>query len=172
MQIRAENSRACPWWICSDGLPRGEQDPWAEESSCRMARCELRPAQPEERQMVVTRLTTLRTTEFCSRLSAGGLAMADRQLGIFENNASYVENGRRKYIWGNAPMNARLGGPVMYLYKHRMGWNNGQNIVHEAVHGLLNPNRLIPTYYADGATTELGLSIDQTARYCMGLRGR
>jgi hypothetical protein len=23
MQIRAENSRACPWWICSDGLPPG-----------------------------------------------------------------------------------------------------------------------------------------------------
>ena len=172
--LRTEYARICTWsWHCP-----GEQDPWAEHSSCRLAHCELRPPSPPERKMVVDRLNTLRTEDdFCRRVSAAGLDMANRQLGIFDNNASYLErrNGRlrRRYVWGNAPYHIRLGGPVMYLYRGRMAWDSGEPIVHEAIHGLFDPNFRIPSYYSDWAdTTEIGLSIDESARYCMRLRGR
>jgi hypothetical protein len=69
-------------------------------------------------------------------------------------------------------MNERLGGPVMYLYRNRMHWNGGKAIVHEAVHGLLDPKHSLPTYYGDYSTTEICLSVDESALYCMGMRGR
>jgi RHS repeat-associated protein len=169
-EMRFEYAEKCTWhWHC----PGDAQDEWAEHSSCRMAGCELRQARPEERQFVVTRLSTLRRNDdFCRRLSAAGLGMAERQLGIFENNVSYVDHGVTTYIWGNAPINERLGGPVMYLYKNRMYRNGGKNVVHEAVHGLLDPKLSLPTYYGDYSTTEIGLSVDESASYCMGMRGR
>jgi len=125
--------------------------------------------------MVVTRPSHLRHNDFCSRVAEAGLDAANRQLGIYENNVSFKDaDGTTRYMWGNSPVNVRLGGQVMYLYKYRMTWNSGQAIVHEAIHDLLNPRLRIPSRYTatDGVTTEIGLSIDESARYCMGLRGR
>jgi RHS repeat-associated protein len=162
--LRTEYGSICAWhWHCP-----GDQDPWAETGSCRMEGCELRPARPEERQMVVKRLMTInRSDPFCRKVTAAGLAMAKRQLGIFDNNVSYMDQGVMQYIWGNAPFNTRLGGPVLYLYSRRMRFGDGLNVVHEAVHGLRDPMRSIPSYYSDYSTTEIGLSVDASALYCM-----
>jgi hypothetical protein len=44
-------------------------------------------------------------------------------------------------------------------------------VVHEAIHGIINIMKAIQgDYYADGETTELGLTLDQTSRVCNGLR--
>jgi hypothetical protein len=61
---------------------------------------------------------------------------------------------------------------VMYLWTVRLTWNNGQVVVHEAVHGMRNPRSAVGANYMDGAITEIGLTIDGSAQYCMGMRGR
>jgi RHS repeat-associated protein len=162
----------CAWGIgpdaahgrCSGMEP---QDPWAENSSCRVYKCALRPAWPHERRFVEQRLSTLRTDlEFCQMAARAGLEMANRQLAMFDND---VRDEDSIPIWGNAPMNARLGGVVMYLHGPGLRRLNGRSPVHEAIHGLINPARAIqPTYYTDRSTTPFGLSVDQSAAVCTG----
>lgn len=99
------------------------QDPWAENSSCRRLGCALEDATPEQRDYVVNRLSTLRTDmDFCRRVSVGGLQMVARQFAIWKNT---VRDEDGFTLHGNGPMNVRLGGPVMYLSAPLMRTNNG-----------------------------------------------
>jgi RHS repeat-associated protein len=143
------------------------EDKWSPLSSCRMLGCQLRNARPMERDYVLQRLTTLRTDlDFCRKVTEAGLGTAARQLGMWDNN---VRDWDGVPLWGNSPFHGRLGGVVMYLSSRLYREEDGLAVVHEAIHGVINPNRRIqPTYYADKATTELGLSIDQSALVCMG----
>jgi RHS repeat-associated protein len=163
----------CAWGIgpdaaferCSGMEP---QDEWAESSSCRYLGCRLRHAEPHERAWVLNRLNTLRTDiPFCNKIRDSGVAMVNRQLGMFDNS---VMDGNRP-LWGNGPYHQRLGGPVMYLSSQLYRREEGQAVVHEAIHGLINIMRPIQgDYYGDGAITELGLTLDETARVCNRLR--
>jgi RHS repeat-associated protein len=164
----------CAWGIgpdaahgrCSGMEP---QDEWAESSSCRQLGCRLRHARPEEKRWVLNRLNTLRTDiPFCNKVRDSGVAMVERQLGMYDN---WVEDEHGDPVWGNGPYHLRLGGPVMYLSSQLYRRRGGQAVVHEAIHGLINTTRAIQgDYYADGSTTELGLSLDQTALVCNGRR--
>lgn len=97
------------------------------------------------------RLSTLRTDlDFCRRTTEAGLSMSVRQLGMWDND---VRDWDGFPLHGNGPFHERLGGVVMYLSSRLYQGNDGLPVVHEATHGVINPNRKIqPTYYADGAT--------------------
>lgn len=76
-------------------------------------------------------------------------------------------NGR-KQVYGNAPFDARAGGPVLYFDARYL---ERQTVAHEAVHTVprRHSNLANPTPYSDYSRTPLA-SIDQAAAYCLRSR--
>ena len=143
-----------------------------EGSSCWIARCELRDPEGAERDRVVAVLNSIRQdVPFCREVQRAGLEMVNRQL-LFWDNFTPNPHGPGQ-MYGNAPFDPALGGPVMYLYSKDFGDFTRQVIVHEAVHGVIRRYDLRgqPMYYPDSKTdtslyTPLGTP-DQTARTCL-----
>jgi RHS repeat-associated protein len=162
MQMRAEVVRQCPPWVCPPGLADYLQalNTPAPGSSCDRLGCVLRPPRPDERERVFRVLRSIRQDdEFCRAVQKGGMDSATRNLRMFDNSVPY---GDGRYVWGNAPFDIRLNGPVMYLTGRYL---RDHDIVHEAVHAVPRLNNPF-LGWADFAHTPHG-TIDQTATFCM-----
>jgi RHS repeat-associated protein len=159
----AVQGRSCGWvWEWQDWPP-------APGSSCYVHGCRLRPPRPEERQRVFRVLQGLRRDlPFCNLVRSHGLEAATRDLRFFDN-VVYTSRNPDRQLFGNAPFDRRLGGPVIYLYgKPEKLYDS--DIVHEAVHTV--PRFSNPLQgYPDGSNpyyfTPLG-SIDAAAAACRG----
>lgn len=164
---------AYPDWM--GGSTSNAQDVWSPLGFCRAlpVKCDLKPPSAALRTFALSSLDGLRNTSFCRRVAESGRSMIARQLGGFENRVPYdTVNGEERILLGEAPFHTGLGGPVMYLYTGPglSTRRRRHTVVHEAIHGLIDPAPRIPGYYADGATTEIGLDIDDSATFCVGRR--
>lgn len=102
--------------------------------------------------------------DFCAEVRARGIAAIYRDLRFWENPVTYWVGGEEKQMFGNAPFDSRVGGPVIYLDARHL---SRQHVVHEAVHTVPHRGSRLndPPVYGDHDRTPLG-TIDQTAAYC------
>ncbi|HEX2209907.1 MAG TPA: RHS repeat-associated core domain-containing protein [Longimicrobium sp.] len=147
-------------------------DPPANPSSCLIAGCRLRNADDQrgERDFVEETLEGIRQdNDFCAEMRARGIAAMYRDLRFWDHAVIYKNpQGRPEQMFGNAPFDSRVGGPVLYFDARYL---TRHKVAHEAVHTVprRHSNLANPTPYSDYSRTPLG-SIDQTAAYCLRSR--
>lgn len=98
-------------------------------SFCDIFGCVLEAPSGPERTRVDSVLNAIREDlPFCQQVKDHGRAAVARNLRFFRNP---IFPSPGKQLFGNAPFDSRLGGPVIYLYGPKL---RDSDIVHEAVH--------------------------------------
>jgi hypothetical protein len=165
------NASAGDCWYDGDGddpyddTPTGEPVADDEVYDCVDLGCALREPTATERQRVQELVNRIRSDGFCGEIRAAAQAMIDLRLRVWDNEVYTAnDNGQQATLLGEAPWFPELQGHGMYLWTESMtAWT----VAHEGLHAVWNPTG-IGHYYVHKDLTPLGLTMDQTAKYCSG----
>jgi hypothetical protein len=139
-----------------------------ENVRCADIGCKLKDAEPIERERVAAAIKAIRTDiPICARIVESANAMIGRQLQIWHNPVWVVESdGKEHLLLGAAPFRYEYNppGPVMFLYSESI---HPWTVAHEALHGVPDPDSG-SGYHHHGSITELGMTMDETAKFCSG----
>lgn len=134
-----------------------------EEVDCEDVGCKLRDPTPSEREKIMSLISRIRSDGFCGQIRSSATQMVNRKVQVWDNEVLVLnENGQKVELLAEAPWDYETGGPIMYLWTESLtSWT----IAHEAIHGIWNPNG-VGHYYVHTDTTPLGMSFEETAKYC------
>jgi hypothetical protein len=172
------------WYGCSDGgdggdgggggsgdgpITPGEDDHVYDAGApCVDLGCILKDPTPDEKAAVLAAISRIRTDiPICARIAANAHVMIGRELKIWHNEVLFRDENRvPRRLLGEAPFRYDFDPPgaVLHLYSRSI---HPWTVAHEALHGLPDPNSG-SGYHHHGSVTELGMTMDQTAKFCSG----